>query len=302
MKTFTFLFFLFTISTIAQVSIPDVNFETELIAQGIDTDGLVNGQISNADVLAKTGILNVESKMIADLTGIEAFTNISRLYCKDNNLNALDVSALTGLTQLRCGNNNLSTLDVTANTALTQLLFDNNNISTINLSSNVLLKKINAHNNMLTSIDFSTNTALEILRLQNNNLSDLDLSNNASLTFLTCQDNSLLTCISVNDVAYADANFTKPTGAIFSTDCSTLGTSDFDLVQNISIYPNPTSNAIAVSSTSNVLSLEIYNLLGKRVLIAKNNNKLDVSNLNSGIYLVKIQTEKGNITKKIIKN
>lgn len=301
MKKITYLLLLISFPTLAQVSIPDVNFETELIAQGIDTDGVVNGLISNADVLAKTGTLDVDSKMIADLTGIEAFANINRLYCENNNLTALDISALTGLTQLRAGNNNLSTLVVTTNTALTQLLFDNNNISTINVSNNTLLTKINAHNNALTSINLSSNTALEILRLQSNNLSDLDVSNNSSLTLFTCPSNPSLICIKVFDVAYAEANFTKPADATFSTSC-TLNTSDFNLMQNISIYPNPTSSSVSISSSTKILSLELYNLLGKRILITKNSNKLDLSNLNSGVYLVKIQTEKGETTKKIIKN
>lgn len=283
MKKITYLLLLASFPILAQVSIPDVNFETELITQGIDTDGVVNGQISIADALAKTGTLNVDSKNISDLTGIEAFTNITRLDCIFNNLNALDISALTGLIELRCRNNNLTA---------------------INTVSNPNLEKLRVHNNELTVLDVSTNSNLIQLLSQGNNLTELNVKtgNNTNMTGFFAQNNPSLTCIEVDDAAYADANFTKDATSTFSTDCATLSTSDFNLTQNISIYPNPTSSSVSISSATKILSLELYNLLGKRILITKNSNKLDLSNLNSGVYLVKIQTEKGETTKKIIKN
>lgn len=283
-KITSLLLLILSTPTIAQVSIPDINFETELITQGIDTDGVVNGQISTADALAKTGTLNVDSKSISDLTGIEAFTNITRLDCTFNNLIALDISALTGLIQLRCRNNN---------------------ITAINTTSNPNLEILRVHNNELTVLDVSTNSNLIQLLCQGNSLTELNVKtgNNTNMTAFFAQNNPSLVCIEVDDAAYADANFTnKDATASFSTNCSTLSTSDFDLTQDISIYPNPTSNSITISSATNIISLELYNLLGKRVMVAKNRNKLDLSNLNLGVYLINIQTEKRKITKKIIKN
>lgn len=298
------LLLLITIPTIAQVSIPDVNFETELIAQGIDTDGLVNGQISTADALAKTGTLNVSSKSITDLTGIEAFTNITRLNCEFNNLNALNISALTGLLRVRCKNNNISTLNVSSNTLLTRIWAQNNDITAINTVSNSNLQQLRVQNNDLTVLDVSSNSNLIQLRCQGNNLTELNAKtgNNTNMTFFIANNNPSLACIEVDDITYADANFTKDATATFSTDCSTLSNLDFDLTQDLSIYPNPTSNSIVVSSASNITSLKLYNLLGELIMVVKNRNKLDLSNLNSGIYLVNIQTEKGKITKKVIKN
>ncbi|MDO6598722.1 T9SS type A sorting domain-containing protein [Tenacibaculum sp. 1_MG-2023] len=326
MKKITFILFLCSITTFAQVSIPDVNFETELIAQSIDTDGIVNGQISNADALAVTGTLNIDSKNISDLTGIEAFTNLTQLHCEYNNLSTLDVSTLTSLKQLRCRDNNLSTLNVDSNTALTHLRFRGNNISTINIANNTLLIQVFAQSNMLTAINTTSNTILEQLRVQNNNLSSLDISSNSSLIQLRCQGNSnlaelngkngnntnmtfflannnpSLSCIEVDDVAYADANFTKPASAIFSTNCTTLLTSDYDLAQKTIIYPNPTSNSISISSPNEITSLEVYTLLGKLVLISESKKTIDLSSIKSGIYLLKIKSEKLELVKKIIKS
>ena len=283
MKKITYLLLLITLPTIAQVSIPDLNFETELIAQGIDTDGLVNGQISNADALAKTGTLNVDDKNISDLTGIEAFTNITRLDCNFNNLNALDFSAITGLLQVRCRNNN---------------------ITSINTTSNTNLQELRIHNNELTVLDVSSNSNFIRLLCQGNNLTELNVKtgNNINMTAFFAQNNPSLTCIEVDDAAFADANFTKDAAASFSKNCNTLSTSNFNKTQNIDLFPNPTSNSITVTSTTKIVSLELYNLLGKRVMLIKNKSKLDLSNFNSGLYLLKIQTEQGIITKKVIKN
>ena len=283
MKKTTYLLFLITIPIIGQISIPDLNFETELIAQGIDTDGLVNGQISNADALAKTGTLNVDNKNIADLTGIEAFTNITRLDCTFNNLTALDFSAITGLLQVRCRNNN---------------------ITAINTTSNTNLQELRIHNNDLTVLDVSSNSNLTRLLCQGNNLTELNVKtgNNINMTAFFAQNNPSLNCIEVDNVAFADANFTKDAIAIFSTDCSTLSNVNFDLAQNISIYPNPTSSSISIFGSSTITNLEVYTLLGKRVLVSKNENKLDLSALNPGVYLLKIKTKKGITIKKVIKN
>ena len=69
-----------------------------------------------------TGTIYANGKEISYLTGIEAFTALTWLYCYDNQLETLDVSKNTALTGLWCYNNQLETLDVSKNTALTGLL------------------------------------------------------------------------------------------------------------------------------------------------------------------------------------
>ena len=69
------------------------------------------------------------------------------------------------------------------------------------------------------------------------------------------------------------------------------------------LYPNPTSNgAVAIQTeTAGAVNVEIYNLLGKRALTAKNvNGNLNVSTLNAGVYLVKVTQNGVSSTKKLI--
>ena len=83
---------------------------------------------------------------------------------------------------------------------------------------------------------------------------------------------------------------------------STLGLEDNTLPNNdISVYPNPTSDVINISSNLSITSLELFNILGKKVMQSESvTNRLVVSELPSGIYLLNINTEKGNLTKKVI--
>ena len=54
------------------VYIPDANFKAKLIALGVDTN--TDGEIQFSEALVPT-VLDVSNSNIADLTGIEAFTN-----------------------------------------------------------------------------------------------------------------------------------------------------------------------------------------------------------------------------------
>ena len=71
------------------------------------------------------------------------------------------------------------------------------------------------------------------------------------------------------------------------------------------IFPNPANNKIKISNSVslNNSSIEIYSITG--TLISKpclnNKNEIDISNLSKGIYIIKINSEKYNIVKKIVK-
>lgn len=72
--------------------------------------------------------------------------------------------------------------------------------------------------------------------------------------------------------------------------------------EGFTIYPNPVNNLLNIKSTSIIKSAVIYNLLGKQIL-KTSDDSIDVSKLNSGIYILKIEDELGNVfSKKWIKN
>lgn len=63
---------------------------------------------------------------------------------------------------------------------------------------------------------------------------------------------------------------------------------------NFSAYPNPTSNNLTVSASKNIENVEIFNLIGQKVMSLTpntNNKTIDVSNLNTGVYILKATIE-----------
>lgn len=63
---------------------------------------------------------------------------------------------------------------------------------------------------------------------------------------------------------------------------------------SVSIYPNPVGNQLNISSNDTMKAYEIYNLLGKRIIRKVSNAKqIDVSNLESNLYLITVETETG---------
>lgn len=180
----------FTVTSSSLVAIPDANFEQALVNFGTDTDIMVNGQISIQDALAAT-FLSMNNANISDLTGIEAFTNLTSLQCGSNNLTTLNVSKNTNLITLNCNNNQLTQLDISGNIALEDLNFFNNNLSQLNVTNNTNLKSLIASDNQLTELNISNNVNLVVLSLNNNSLTAIDLTNNTNLEEANFDNNNL---------------------------------------------------------------------------------------------------------------
>jgi len=110
MSKFIFFSLISIFSSFSQSTlIPNVNFEQALINLNIDSDGL-NGSILNSDALQVNGHLNVSSKNITDLTGIEAFKNLESLDCSDNILTTLDLSMNDSLLLINAHSNKLTSI------------------------------------------------------------------------------------------------------------------------------------------------------------------------------------------------
>ena len=75
------------------------------------------------------------------------------------------------------------------------------------------------------------------------------------------------------------------------------------LDHELHVYPNPVNDILSISYRGNINTVQIFDLTGKKVLQVKDPTMtIDVSQLKSSIYFVKIYTDKGVSTKKLIKN
>ncbi len=91
----------------------------------------------------------------------------------------------------------------------------------------------------------------------------------------------------------------------FSKSAVTLSTNNESLIES-SVFPNPSSNGWNFNTPNTIIkSVEVYNLLGKRVASQKaNSNSVTISTdgLASGVYLAKINTELGTKTVKLLRD
>ncbi|MDB2384959.1 T9SS type A sorting domain-containing protein [Polaribacter sp.] len=90
---------------------------------------------------------------------------------------------------------------------------------------------------------------------------------------------------------------------LYSYDGATANTNDFIDIA-VSIYPNPTTDMIHISSTDNfeIDNIKVFNTIGKQIAIF-NTASFSIKNLSDGIYFLNISTKNnGVVTKKIAKN
>ncbi|WP_107039635.1 fasciclin domain-containing protein [Brumimicrobium mesophilum] len=99
------------------------------------------------------------------------------------------------------------------------------------------------------------------------------------------------TGVMINDATVTLADVNADNGVVHAIDKVLIpGTASVDNLEleNISVYPNPTTSLITVENFEN-LDYTIINLNGEIVKSGKlNNNKIEVENLNNGIYYLNI--------------
>jgi hypothetical protein len=77
-------------------------------------------------------------------------------------------------------------------------------------------------------------------------------------------------------------------------------TTTFD--NTITIFPNPTKNYLTVSATAAIENVEIYDYNGRLIRTFKNvSEKIDVTNMQAGMYFIKANSDEGFVTGKFIK-
>ena len=88
------------------------------------------------------------------------------------------------------------------------------------------------------------------------------------------------------------------------TSCSTLSIDDNIIEKDITLYPNPATNQVTIRTKSaEVIRVELYSTLGALVKKVSNNKaSINIEEISSGLYLVKIYTEKGIVIKRFLKN
>ena len=82
-----------------------------------------------------------------------------------------------------------------------------------------------------------------------------------------------------------------------------VSVSELNNIDNeFTLYPNPVNNIININTEIKDYTIDIYNQIGVLVKTVNNTSSIDMSTFSNGIYLVRISTQNGFTTKKIIVN
>ncbi|WP_284651779.1 DUF7619 domain-containing protein [Flavobacterium terrisoli] len=179
------------------IFIPDANFKSALITIGVDTNN--DGQIQYVEATAVTQLTFFSNLGIADLTGINFFTNLTSANFNNNQIaGILDISNLINLNSFECNYNQITGLLLPSSGALTQLFCGQNQITSLNVSGNTGLQTLYCTDNEISSLILTP--SLTILSCDWNNLTTFDISNLTNLQHLQCSGNDNLTSFTANNL------------------------------------------------------------------------------------------------------
>lgn len=76
-------------------------------------------------------------------------------------------------------------------------------------------------------------------------------------------------------------------------------------IEGLQIYPNPTTNnrVYITSESAAMKDIDVYDLLGKKVYTTTSNTttkELNLSQLKSGVYLIRIKEKEATVTRKLV--
>lgn len=114
---------------------------------------------------------------------------------------------------------------------------------------------------------------------------------------LSMNNNEVLIGAYFEDRNENNLNSIQDAGACYFFESSTLNLSEYNLA-NITLFPNPTTDFIYLTNMKNKENYKIYNMVGSLIMEGQINNKINVQNLNSGVYLLNIKNTTINFIKK----
>ncbi|RFN57805.1 T9SS type A sorting domain-containing protein [Marixanthomonas ophiurae] len=89
----------------------------------------------------------------------------------------------------------------------------------------------------------------------------------------------------------------------YNIDLTTLSITS-EIVENkiIALYPNPAKDSFSINSYDRIEAVTIYNMAGQEVKkVSETNQEINISDLANGLYIVKVKTSEGTLSKRIIK-
>lgn len=243
------------------------------------------------------------------LTNLVVPISASRLDCSHNPLDSLWVQNTANAgSYTKCDSSQLRYISFSQRTD--SLICRHNNLTKLQLNLNMQFNYIDCSHNMIDSIRI-TNTSIRYLDASHNDLKILGVDNatNNNIFPLDASNNPRLTCVLTNrSIPNAQNNWTLPVTARLDTDCSNdwFSVTKINNLPHVELYPNPSGGQVQINlgQVYEEVNWVLYNNLGQLIQEKQEavTSQLELSlPAAPGIYLVKVQTEKGQAVLKAIK-
>ena len=151
---------------------PDDNFRKCLLEEDFGKDGIIK-----PEEIVKIWFLNIESKNIKNIKGIEIFKELEYLICRDNQISSLDINENKKLLKVDCGHNNLTSINVSNNTALEYIICGDNQLLSLDVSQCTVLQELTCVNNKLESLLLPNSSNLSVVSCSGNQIKGVNMDN-----------------------------------------------------------------------------------------------------------------------------
>jgi len=269
--------------------------------------------------------LDLQSRNLSGSASFEGLTTLKKVFCGINNVTGLNLTNCTQLTLLVCGYNKLTDLNVTNCTQLTTLYCHDNLLTKLHITDCVQMYSLHCAANCLTELDLN---GLD-------NLWDCYLmGQKVQLTLSKSEAGTYNLPISLNAPTFENKAIQYENGILISLDSTVTSTfftvqtnkAGFELNgtmyfhystvgitelanEQVKVYPNPITKELNVDNGQLMIkNIEIYDVNGKKQKVenikqkAEGKIEIDISHLPDGIYFVKMDTESGEVVRKIVKS
>lgn len=269
---FLIIFGVLGLLTSAQtLNIPDANFKAKLVQANT-----TNNIALDLSYLA----IKIDTNDDGEIQLNEAI-NVETLYLDSSNITSFEgIQNFSNLRRLYCSDNQMIELNLCGTAVYYLFCYDSPNLTTINLKNNVISETI----------------------WQEPPFPAFWVSNLPSLQYV-CADAAEM------PEAYNFSSTTTNT-ITFTTDCNISDCSSLLNSPNnandftVSVYPNPVNTLLNIEFPQNIYlkSISIYNTICQLVQVVTNPTEtIDVSELKTGSYFIKIISDKGTANSKFIK-
>jgi len=272
--------------------------------------------------LRKLKTLNLgRNKISGNLTALTSLSSLQQLFLNNNQLTGNFPSILLGMSKLMMINLNSNQLTGDINDKLPQVSQLSNNRFTRNQLSNYItdyteqtelnyspqryddekevlgvLGQQAKLDQSLPGNDYSFSWFKNLDQKLNTTTENLNFNSVENADFAVYTAEAYTYLLLENNIIFDLSLFREPISLVSSL--ATLGTSE---LKDLSIYPNPTSEYINILNVKHKIEkVVIFDLSGKKML-SDTQQKINVSKLPSGVYMLSVKTEDGIKNFKFIK-